>query len=406
MHRTLLLLAFCLALMATAAFAQESADDNPLPITEDVIYEVRPSDTLETIGALFDVSPNCIADQNDLTIPTTLEIGQPLLISVSCPRYGEDPRDEGTGTVRFPREVVTYEDECEGYRVRLNDSLETIGFALDVSVVSLQLANPDADPQNLIVNTCLEIPDDAPPYGVFPALTSARADEGQGGGGGQTYVFQPGDTLDVIAQEFDVSVVSLQLANDIPNPQLVQPGTLIVIPANAPAYGVFPAVSYPVEGEIYTVQLGDTLGSIAEDFDVSLFALRTTNGIRSGTQVGVGRALLIPTNVPAFGADGEFDAEELGIGGGAQLHVVQPRETLDGIAAFYDVNTGCLAQRNGIERPAQVQPGSVLLVSSDCGPYVGEGVPALSDVITPADEAAPPASDADDEDTEAQPLGG
>jgi len=401
MHRKLLLLPLILTLFAAVAFAQDSAEESDvLPITGDVTYEVRPSDTLETIGALFDVSPNCIADQNDLTIPTTLQIGQELLISVSCPLYGEDPRDEGTGTVRFPREVVTFEDECEGYRVRLNDSLETIGFALDISVVSLQLANDEINPQNIIVNTCLNIPEDAPPYGVYPALTDARAGDGQGGGAeGETYIFQPRDTLDVIAQEFDVSVVSLQLANNITNPKLVQPGTLIVIPANAPAYGLFPAVSYPVAGEIYVVQQGDTLASIAEDFDVSLFALRTANGLL-GTQVGLGTALLIPTDVPAFGADGEFDAEALGIGGGAELHVVQPRETLDIIAATYDVNTSCLAENNEIASPPLLQPGTVLLVDSNCGPYVGEGIPPVNNSITPVEETD------EEEDTEAQPLGG
>ncbi|MCA9914429.1 MAG: LysM peptidoglycan-binding domain-containing protein [Anaerolineae bacterium] len=395
MHRKSLVLFFLLACWTTVAFAQEDTNDSSLlPITADVIYEVRPSDTLETIGALFDVSPHCIADQNDLTLPTTLQIGQSLLISVSCPRYGEDPRDEGTGTVRFPRDVVTYEDDCEGYRVRVNDSLETIGFALDISVVSLQLANDSVNPQNLIVNTCLTIPEDAPPYGVFPALTDARGSDGQGGGAGETYIFQPGDTLDVIAQEYDVSVVSLQLANSITNPQLVQPGTLIVIPANAPAYGVFPAVSYPVNGEIYVVQQGDTLETIAQDFDISVVALRAANGVRSGTVVGLGTALLIPTDVPAYGTDGEFDLEGLGIGGGSLLHVVQPGETLDVIAASYDVDTRCLASGNGVDRPPLLQPGTVLLVDSSCDPYTGEGIPALGDSISPAG------------DTEAQPLGG
>lgn len=389
----LLLLACC----TTVIFAQEETDESSLlPITADVIYEIRPSDTLETIGALFDVSPSCIADQNELELPITLQIGQSLLISVSCPRYGDDPRDEGTGTVRFPREVVTYEDDCAGYRVRVNDSLETIGFALDISVVSLQLANEEVDPQNLIVNTCLTLPEDAPPYGVFPALIDARGEDGQGGGGGETYVFQPRDTLDVIAQEYNVSVVSLQLANSIINPQLVQPGTLIVIPDNAPAYGVFPAVSYPVNGQIYVVQAGDTLETIAEDFDVSLVALRAANGIRSGTVVGLGTALLIPTDVPAYGTDGEFDLEELGIGGGNVLHVVQPGETLDIIAATYNVDTNCLASGNDIERPALLQPGTVLLVDSACDPYTGEGIPPLGDSIAPAG----------DEDAEAQPLGG
>ncbi len=400
MHRKSLVLVLLLVCCATAVFAQDDTDEsNPLPITADVVYEVRPSDTLETIGALFDASPNCIADQNDLTLPTTLQIGQTLRISVSCPRYGEDPRDEGTGTVRFPREVVTYEDDCEGYRVRVNDSLETIGFALDISVVSLQLANDTVDPQNLIVNTCLTIPEDAPPYGVFPALTDARGSDGQGGGAGETYVFQPRDTLDVIAQQYDVSVVSLQLANSITNPQLIQPGTLIVIPANAPVYGVFPAVSYPVNGELYIVQAGDTLETIAEDFDISLFALRAANGIRSGTVVGLGTVLLIPTDVPAYGTDGEFDLEELGIGGGSLLHVVQPGDTLDVIAATYDVETSCLASGNDIDQPPLLQPGTVLLVDSSCDPYVGEGVPPLADSITPADETS-------DDDGEAQPLGG
>lgn len=133
------LLFLLILLIGTVAQAQD--DESILPITEDVNYTVRPADTLDGIGAVFDVSPSCLADTNDITDVRTIRVGDTLLVSVACPRYGDDARDNVAQEALIPRDVVEYEDDCEGYRVQRNDSIDLIGFNLDVAPMSIAVAN-------------------------------------------------------------------------------------------------------------------------------------------------------------------------------------------------------------------------------------------------------------------------
>lgn len=382
-----------LLLGSISVWAQDTDDDTDtsLPITEDVGYIVRSGDTLDGIGAIFDVSPTCIAEENDITNPAGLLVGDVLQIRISCPRYGEDPRDTGQQTVLIAREVSTFEDDCEGYRVQRNDSLDLIAFELDIAPLSLAAANDLVAPFTLEINQCLTVPEDAPSYEVVPALagvngTPLSEEDLQAGGGVGTYVIQPGDVLDLVAQELDVSLEALLIFNDIEDAAALTAGTVIFIPADAPAYGVFPAIGLDIPGTIYVINEDDTLDSIAEEFDVARIALEFTNDIEDDDDLEVGSTLIIPTNAPAFGEDDDFDPTNLlGQGGGGELYVVQPGETLDGIAAAFNIDTGCLLETNGITRANLTQPGTVLVIDLGCPEYTGAAIPSIEDSIIPAD---------------------
>ena len=54
---------------------------------------------------------------------------------------------------------------------------------------------------------------------------------GQQGAQEQEYTIQPGDTLGAIAEQFGVSIEDLAAANDITNPDLIQPGDTLTIPS-------------------------------------------------------------------------------------------------------------------------------------------------------------------------------
>lgn len=375
-------------MIGATAFAQNN--DMTLPISEDVNYTVRVADTLDGIGAIFDVSPTCIAETNDITDPRTIMAGDTLLISIACPLYGDDARDNVFQEVAIPREVVTFEDTCEGYRVQRNDSIDLIGFNLDVAPLSIAVANDLVPPYVIDINQCLTIPDNAPDYETVPALTTVAGDPvnaddiGTGGGSGQ-YVIQPRDTLDLVAQELDVSLQSLLIFNDIADAKTLTAGTVIFIPADAPPYGVYPAIDFNPTGSLYVIAEGDTLESIAESFDVAQVAIEVANEIDSSDELVVGETITIPLNVPAFGEDEDFDPSTLlGQGGGGEIHVVQPRETIDGIAAFYNVDTQCLLDANNITRAYLTQPGTALVIDQNCPAYTGEGIPSVQSSINPA----------------------
>ena len=52
-------------------------------------------------------------------------------------------------------------------------------------------------------------------------------------------------------------------------------------------------------------------------------------------------------------------------------YTVQPRDTLDQIAAFYDVQTACLAQSNNLAKPSELKVGDVINIDLSCPRYDG-----------------------------------
>jgi spore germination protein len=48
----------------------------------------------------------------------------------------------------------------------------------------------------------------------------------------QVYRVQPGDTLYAIALRFNTTIAALEAANDLPNPNRLDVGQEIIIPAN------------------------------------------------------------------------------------------------------------------------------------------------------------------------------
>ena len=90
------------------------------------------------------------------------------------------------------------------------------------------------------------------------------------------YRVRSGDTMGGIAARFDVSLSALEAANpQIANPGLIFPNELVHIPGPAAPDGhlapVHPAIV------TYTVQSGDTMGSIAAAHNLTLAALEAAN---------------------------------------------------------------------------------------------------------------------------------
>jgi LysM repeat protein len=254
---------------ALAAFAQDSS-----------AYTVQRGDSLDKISANFDVQTACLAKANNLADPSKIKPGQLLSIDLSCPRYDgfdivTNPRDgtssasSATTTTTTTTAATTSSDSGQGggaaaptgseqsYNVVRGDTLDTIGQKLNVSVVSLQLANNIGPRDHLKIGQTLIVPAGAPAYGLFPAVsnplnpTSVNTDLGQGGGGpevgpnDQTYVVQMRDTLDTIGAHFDTQVACIAQNNNIAPTNLIYPGQSIVISASCPRYDGFDIVTNP-----------------------------------------------------------------------------------------------------------------------------------------------------------------
>jgi LysM repeat protein len=229
----------------------------------------------------------------------------------------------------------------------------------------------------------------------------------QGGGVNSVYTVQRGDVLDSIAANYDVQTACLAQSNNLPNKgNQLKIGQTIVIDLSCPRYDGVNFVANPRGGnqntsgqggggsdttaptpgpndQAYTVQRGDVLDSIAQQFNVSLQSLMMANNIAPNKKyvLKIGTTLVIPGGAPPYGqfpATGAGANGDLGQGGGGvalgpgdQSYVMQPRDTLDGIGARLNKDVACIIQANSIKDTRHLQPGTTIIVPATCPNYSG-----------------------------------
>ncbi len=183
---------------------------------------------------------------------------------------------------------------------------------------------------------------------------------------------ESGETLTSIAHQYHATPASITEANSLPSDDLTVGAKLIipVTPGRSDAGGI----AFSKHPTHYKVRTGDTLYSIADDFEVPVEKLRKWNHLR-GSKVAVGRTLVIYK--PLSGDTEEVASEERspsksGTGSHAgkssaktaakaKYHKVKKGETLSGIASSYDTTVAALQRDNG-KTAANLHPGDVLVI--------------------------------------------
>ncbi len=166
------------------------AVDNPVTLRRadgesgDVVYRVRPGDTLWDIARRAGVSlSDLIAANPQIVDPDRIAPGDRVVV----PQAG-----------------------TRAYTVQPGDTLWDIARRAGVSLSDLIAANPQiVDPDRIAPGDQVVIPH----------------------AGTRTYTVQPGDTLSEIAQRFDTSVSALAAANGIADPDLIRAGAVLRVPA-------------------------------------------------------------------------------------------------------------------------------------------------------------------------------
>lgn len=107
----------------------------------------------------------------------------------------------------------------------------------------------------------------------------------------KVYVVQKGDVLSTIAVRHGVTPKEIADANGIRLGSVIFEGQKLKIPAAKPKAKEEKSV---VEGEIYIVQKGDVLGTIARKHKISVAQLKKANNLKKDT-IFVGQKLVIPS---------------------------------------------------------------------------------------------------------------
>lgn len=183
-----------------------------------------------------------------------------------------------------------------------------------------------------------------------------------------THVVESGENLFRIALRYGVTMDALIAANNITDPSRILRGQTLTIPGvSIPDSGteiVNPLVaSAPT---IHVVQPGETLGSIATLYGVTVEQLIQSNNIANPNRILRGQELnvwTVNTDDPAaLIPETSNNIVEPPAPPPTQIHIVQSGEHLAQIAQQYGISWPVIAQLNGITDPNRVFAGQELLI--------------------------------------------
>jgi LysM repeat protein len=186
------------------------------------------------------------------------------------------------------------------------------------------------------------------------------------------HIVAPGDNLFRIAQEYGVSVNAIAAANNIANTWQIAAGQRLIIPPRTadtlpeqPAAD--PAAPTPVpaasaEPRYHVIQYGDSLGTIATRYGMTLRQLMDLNGIQNPNLIYAGQRLIVTPNTDSTAPAETTSDLPVSIVPSGTTHTVQDGERLSQIAQLYGVSWLAIAELNGITDPNLIQAGQVLTI--------------------------------------------
>jgi cell wall-associated NlpC family hydrolase/nucleoid-associated protein YgaU len=196
-------------------------------------------------------------------------------------------------------------------------------------------------------------------------------------------VVEPGETLSQIADSLGVDSATLAKLNNLDDVNFLVAGQSLTVPVKAVAPTPPPAPRSP---RTYTVVVGDTLWSIAQQLSTTTAALVEANNLEDPSRVVVGTQLMLPAAATA--AAPVAAPGSAGTGAGAPpaaapvvvsstptpaaatpakrmllgSYTVQAGETLSQIAFRFEVRADAIAQASGLDDPNRLSVGTVLKV--------------------------------------------
>jgi len=261
--------------------------------------------------------------------------------------------------------------EWDTYPISGSIPLKTLAAALNISVDSLKVYNPE-----LLRNAT---PPGKTPYALkipkgsralfeiaYQAIPSnVRQTE-------LIHTVRKGETLGIIAREYDTTVRALTEQNPGMTSK-IQIGQKINVPSNrieSTTVATVPlqaSAAAPTSGtnnqsrKVYVVKKGDTLGKIANKNRVTVAQIQRWNNMR-GTKLSVGqRLVLIAPETAVASAQNSTSPNESIPSGNVIRYEVKRNDNLDHIARLHNVSVDSIKKVNKLESN-MIRPGQILLI--------------------------------------------
>lgn len=175
------------------------------------------------------------------------------------------------------------------------------------------------------------------------------------------YTVESGDTLFSIAEDYGTDVGTVQQLNNFLFDETIRVGELLRLPLLDGFTEAGRPTSTPVPFR-YPIQSGDTLSGIAQKFGISASELVNANSIVDTDSLYVGQEIVIPGRA---GANVAVDSGTTRIDSSPAnqaVHIVRPGEGLLAIAERYNVSASEIATANSIQNRELLRTGQRLFI--------------------------------------------
>jgi murein DD-endopeptidase MepM/ murein hydrolase activator NlpD len=197
------------------------------------------------------------------------------------------------------------------------------------------------------------------------SLPAAAQDTAQQTGGMTIHVVQRGETLYDIARLYGLTVEDITAVNNLSNPENIRVGQRLLIP--------IPASSQPQTAGAqmtHTVQAGETLQSIAAEYNTTVEELARINQIANIDAIYAGQVLNITAGT------GATDAQPRTPDPVNVVYTIQEGETLFRIATRFGVDVNAIATANNITDPTLIFAGQQIIIPNYIPPHFALDLPA------------------------------
>ncbi len=295
-------------------------------------YKVKAGDTISEIAMKYGVSSRAIRRWNNLH-SNKIRVGQLLRISAKSATNKNlakaKPKKEPKGFVK--------------YKVKSGDVIGLIAENFHVKVSDIKRWN-NLHSNKIIAGKVLLIK----PGKVKSVAKVVKSNKNKGDTNVTLYKIKPNDTLSDIALKFNVSIKKIKKWNNLSSNKIVvgkllkikkekSPKTVLAL--NDPPVKVKSGKGKSSKKVSYIVKPGDTLGQIAEDFNVLARDIRKWNKLK-GSKIIPGEELTIFPRPPKKKETENFSGK---------VYVVRRGDALWNIAKEYKVDVDTLRSWNNLD---------------------------------------------------------
>lgn len=238
------------------------------------VYIVKSGDTLSKIADKFDADNADIAKLNKISASANVIVGQKLIVPGTAASSKDDSSsDDSTAS------------KANTYRVKSGDTLSSVADKFDMTPRELAKLNDMKPGDSLDKGDMLTVKASSTKAkkksNDDDEVSTVRVSASRGGAGSEEYTVKRGESLNAIADKYDMSAAELARLNHISAKSQLEKGQTINVPKLTISY---------------KVKRGDTLNRLANKYGISVNELAKMNKMSPGDDLQLGDTVVVPSN--------------------------------------------------------------------------------------------------------------